>query len=74
MAKKLTINHDFYKRVELLMEKANELGVYIDFSCCNNRTFITDTTNDKEYELVDLDNNKPIYCFPAFTEYKILLK
>lgn len=69
---KLGDKHPFNERVSKLMAYANELGISIDFSACQNRTWITDEKTDEEYELVDVDTNNPVKNFPAFTEYKIV--
>jgi hypothetical protein len=69
---KLGENHDFKSRLDKLMACADELGIAIDFSTCNNRTFITDTRAGKGYELEDVDSCRPVANFPAMCEYQIV--
>jgi len=67
---KLGDNHEFIQRLEQLMNVAEKLNIYIDFSHCSMRTIIRDTKNNSEFYLTDIDSNEPVKCFPAMTEYK----
>jgi len=69
---RLKESHEFSKRFEELCKKADELGIHIEWVYSNvYPTRVTDTINNKEYELKDNDSGEICYQFPPNLEYKL---
>ena len=70
---RLNDNHEFSKRFSELCQKADELGIDIEFPYSNTSpTVIRDQKNEKDYYLVDIDSNEAVSTFPPYLDYKII--
>lgn len=72
---RLKESHEFSKRFEELCAKANELGIGIQWNYSNVMpTWVTDTQNNKEYQLKDADSSENCSEFPPTFEYKLVFE
>lgn len=72
--KRLLENHDFLIRFKKLCDESEKLGISISFSDNHSRVTVTDTINNKEYIVTDIESQEcPISNFPPSFDYKILI-
>ena len=67
---KLNNDNPFKKKVDELMQIAEEMGIKIEYN--NYYTIITDVHNNKEYHMCDLDSGEQSKEFPTFAEFKLI--
>lgn len=71
MTHKLLDGHPTLAKLQQLFELAEKLGILIDYTHSNCMVYVTDTKLNLQFELKDIDDNRPVRQFPPHSEYKL---